>query len=885
MKGKHFAKPEKKNIKAKSIMLSVVAILEFLLLGVSVTFAWFEGVTSLEINGNNIATPTSINSHVVVGENSSESDTTFNQIIDLTSFYEEQNDVRLSPVSSADGVNFFAPYDYTSTTNFANAKYRKLSQEDINANVIRFQFTISSPSGPTDIYLSEIIPQFELFDTISSSALRMYAYRFAYSDGTVTHILSTRTSGITSVKSIDYLNADDTAHTVTGKVEYLTNYIYKSDHSTKDNVLFHLEKNETKTITFSMWLDALDAGWTKSNTSRENPARDTIGEKVGFIVKLCTSWSIHQNVTVYDYTAKQWVNNEDNMVLYVRNLDGDYGDGYDNRYLYPLTYNATAKTWTGDIPLALQNCEFVWKSTNTGKELATWKTYNRGIDEEICLLGSDDAIWGIGPDDVTKIALSDYTSENWLNNNGDDGQSPKMRIAIDYGDNTLNYSMTDSPTADKYGRNTWYAYIPTSVQEVYFYRCERSNESTIYNSWHGTERGTETVYRVKDSGSNTIYLDVSNQASNFISTTYNTSGLPYISVTHSDNHSANATDTSGANVDKYVPKNDTWNGTMTQIDGTDIYYYTFEDGIPSGTRISFWSHQLSGHDNVWDTNCSLGQTFDGVNNCYTLTTDNSTYNEDRRSYLFNGTWTTYSSANITDGNSGGEWGEYTVPSGSYTTRFVNYKSATSVTVTYNYDGCSFSLALTNEGSNIWTAGTSIPDGATDLVFTDSNGTTWSAGSGRSSSENYYYAIDSTTGTWQGSSIVIYVDFSNAGSNWGSGHYLSITASSNSGKNMNSGDTSGASSYVPKNDTWIGAGTNVSGSIYKWTIDASQLSNLYKYGFTVWSTNENNYDQVWSVDVSHVSFSLTYNTYTISSNKTTHNTRQADCFTLTASSDS
>lgn len=165
-----------------------------------------------------------------------------------------------------------------------------------------------------------------------------------------------------------------------------------------------------------------------------------------------------------------------------------------------------------------------------------------------------------------------------------------------------------------------------------------------------------------------------------------------------------------------------------------------------------------------------------------------------------------------------------------------------------------------------------------------NGITWDKSKQLELTYGYSNAVTAVlSGSGSSTETVIYVDFSAAGSNWGSGHYLSITASGNSGKSMSSSNTSGAGSYVPKNDAWLGSGTLVSGSTYMWTIPSANLTNLKNYGFTVWSVNESTYDQVWQVDVSHVTYNTTYNTYKIGSTNTTHSDRQADCFTLTASS--
>ncbi len=787
MKGKHFAKPEKKKLNTKSIILSAVAMLEFLLLAVSVSFAWFEGVTSLEISGNNIATPTSINSHVVVGENSSESDTTFNQIIDLTSFYEEQNDVRLSPVSSADGINFYAPYEYTSTSNFANAKYRKMSQEDINANIIRFEFTISSPSGPTDIYLSEILPQFELFDTVSSSAARMYAYRFAYSDGTTTHILSTRTSNITTISSIDYLNADDTAHTVTGRVKSLSNYIYKSDHSTANNVLFHLEKNETKTITFSLWLDALDEGWTKASTSRENPARDTIGEKVAFIAKLCTTWSIPRTITVYDYTATQWVNTEDtvqndnDMILYARNADGSGN-------LYPLAYSSSAKSWTGEIPMAVKNLEFLWISSSDSNRTphVTWRPANRGDETVLTLLGSSTAVWGLEPSELTKIDFRDYTNDSWVNNKDDKGNDINMDVRITYNGSTLEYSMTDTFIRDEYNKSTWSCWIPSSVDFVRFNRSGKNSENkdTLFNYWNGANRGSNTVYRAIDSGTTVedttykMYLEIDES---LVDTFFYNNHAPALSFT-SDNNRDVINAVNGAyntlSKDNYIPSTDSWpigDSRMTQVTPGDntLWYINLSSQPQNGDLITIWNRTANGFNTV-DQNQSFGMiTYNSSYNTIKVTAREELTSQGaiNNHYL---TLEQTSNTNTSPGDTStsqsklctGVWGELTLSGPA-----VNFKhydtSVSTMSARFTYDNTSYSVPLTKGTDNLTWTTSNIPDGASSITFTDGTNT-WST-SGRST---YCYALDKNTAEWSTADNLIRIYFTDNW-DWDNNHSIHI----------------------------------------------------------------------------------------------------------------
>ena len=165
-----------------------------------------------------------------------------------------------------------------------------------------------------------------------------------------------------------------------------------------------------------------------------------------------------------------------------------------------------------------------------------------------------------------------------------------------------------------------------------------------------------------------------------------------------------------------------------------------------------------------------------------------------------------------------------------------------------------------------------------------NGATWDVSNELEFTPGYGSNVTAVLSGDNANETVIYVDFSNAGANWASGHYLSITVDSNTSKPINTANTSGANTYVPQNDIWIGAGELVSGSTYKWVIPAGNVDTLMANGFTVWSNStQQNYDKIWSVDASHVAYSTTYNTYTISSTLTHNNDRNTDCFTLTAAS--
>ncbi len=98
------------------------------------------------------------------------------------------------------------------------------------------------------------------------------------------------------------------------------------------------------------------------------------------------------------------------------------------------------------------------------------------------------------------------------------------------------------------------------------------------------------------------------------------------------------------------------------------------------------------------------------------------------------------------------------------------------------------------------------------------------------------------GTSSGGGLDIYVKFNSTWNekwNWDGGYQLSVTCSTNADRQLRTGNTAGCDegygkTYWPGGDTWIGAGTKLSDQLYKWTIPSTALSDLYNYGFVVWS---------------------------------------------------
>lgn len=147
--------------------------------------------------------------------------------------------------------------------------------------------------------------------------------------------------------------------------------------------------------------------------------------------------------------------------------------------------------------------------------------------------------------------------------------------------------------------------------------------------------GTVTSNAVNIPANTDFYLDISGATADFTD-----SNSIYLSVTSDSNKDYTATSSDTTNAANYVPKNDSNWYQMKRIDNTNIYKATVQVSSTVG-KVSFWNKDESLYDNVWLVSCTLGATYDGTNNLFTLT--ESTSHNDRKSNIYSGTWSTYGS--------------------------------------------------------------------------------------------------------------------------------------------------------------------------------------------------------------------------------------------------
>lgn len=237
---------KRKNSNKNQILLSITALLVILLLSAGITYSWIEGGTTYTIqtaDDGDVKTgkkpDTTVNTDLVINPDSATS-------IDLKKFDKNTTEEGLyfSPVSSADGENFYFPTSFDEDGK--PTAYRKSNTNDIGTKYINYSFEVSASKK---CYLAfDGKPTFTLTKngtTLDSSYAS--AFRIMIKSGEETKFLTMQDSEVTSTVVTDENGTEDVL-----TAEPVNNYIYNLNHTNK---LFKYDQSETETIEVSIWLD------------------------------------------------------------------------------------------------------------------------------------------------------------------------------------------------------------------------------------------------------------------------------------------------------------------------------------------------------------------------------------------------------------------------------------------------------------------------------------------------------------------------------------------------------------------------------------------------------------------------------------------------------
>lgn len=351
------------------IVLSVVALVELLLFTISATFAWFEGGTSLTLTGSNISTAPQLMSVVKVGEGLGETTTdgvTVSTPIDLTKYFEAGSNTKFTPVSSADGKNFYSLYEGVAGQD--GQKWRKLPVETVHSSVLTFQFAVQSDDADCNFWFSTTAP----IISVNGSTEDIGAFRVHFSDDNAADTHKSQTVSFDysadNTSAVSSVNSDGTPNISSNAC---TDYSDIANSQTYVNSLFFCKKGETTVITCSIWLEALDS----------RCGNIPVGADVDFNITLWSSWSdsVKQTLMIVDSTNTY----STDTVFTITNTA--------TNNTYSATYDSTVSAWTVRVPLAAKELSM----TVSGDESAgSWSLNNRSSNKTYTINSATTGSWG-----------------------------------------------------------------------------------------------------------------------------------------------------------------------------------------------------------------------------------------------------------------------------------------------------------------------------------------------------------------------------------------------------------------------------------------------------------------------------------------------------------
>ena len=313
-------------VSIKTIILSVVALIQIMLLITGTTFSWVETISSLALTGGGkIDNPVKTVANIGSGSG-------YDKALDLDAYFKKAGNVHLSTCSSADGQNFYFPIVGD------NNNYRQSTVNDRNVNYIGYNLKVVNKENKSKDFKFGNIPSIKIGNE-------------AVTDNRV-RIAITVVDGATNVTKI-FSNKGDTENVVAatnGKLsETKVNAFDKYTNSDKNVTLpvFSIPAKSSKEVKISLWLQ-------ESKGSNNGNNGDVEVKDFG-------------DVAVNDFTLV--VSKKRVEVKYGTDSDSTMGDisiGSDNQQFYygeegtTVPLNATAKQgykfmgWYKDIDCTIK---------------------------------------------------------------------------------------------------------------------------------------------------------------------------------------------------------------------------------------------------------------------------------------------------------------------------------------------------------------------------------------------------------------------------------------------------------------------------------------------------------------------------------------------------
>lgn len=474
-----------RNKSRKSILLSVVALIEIIAIMVVSTYAWVETASTIIIESNG---EQQIDSYIYTNADLNSNNA---GVIDLSRYYRTSGNMHLASATSSNGSSIFFPR--VASTNSSVTGLRQGEISDKNTNYISFNFKVTAKDTDTKLIFDRV-PEIR----IDGSAVNDNSIRVAINDGSSTKVFSN-----TSFEGSIRINGTDYPTEVLPFGDYAGNTAV-----TNNNFVFNLVKDTTKTITVTVWLQ---------DPEKAKEAEVTIGD-----LKLIPHTPSTREVLFSDFTTRfntslagsdiSWASNEGTQMwmrdvsrneltkMHKSGVNGNQWVGYvENKSITQTKgnvefYNCDSSVASAQV-MSNYNCKWTESFANlTSSELAStpdYKAYGRFADSSAKKgFGTWHSLSEIQLDSEYASALPKPTSISdikkvTLKTNGGSGNAIEMAY-----DNSDGYKVWRAyiPNDETTSKNLQFTF--TRIPITYTYNAVKRNVTSAISTYVVTSPNT-----------------------------------------------------------------------------------------------------------------------------------------------------------------------------------------------------------------------------------------------------------------------------------------------------------------------------------------------------------------------------------------------------------
>lgn len=424
--------------KRKSLILSIVALVEVLAIAIVSVSAWVETISTIKLDLNN----GTIDNYVFTNANIGYGKGYDGNTIDLTKYFRQAGDVHLASATSANGTDVYFP---TLTANGeSSGVYRQATVNDKNVNYIDFSFNVTAKGTKASFYFDKV-PTIKVNDADADEEKLRVSF---VCDGSNT-VVCGKSNSTAEVVSGTSLN--------TKKQESVKSFDSYTGLTAESPLFTVRADSKPHKVTMRVWLqdDSRKTKYAGQTVTIENFKLITQSPQAGELTfydkttgdpSLGAGWATKNNRAI-------WINQEGKNEYQKLSKDSS------GNYFIKLGSNYTDKP---NATVTLYSCESTVTSNPQNSYVAKWTTtLQAGVDAEsqtFTAYGYKDSsdngygTWG----DVRKILLSSEDAST-LPMKQVDGKYLAVDMYVK--DSSTPIAMTFEPN-EKASLSGWVAYLP-----------------------------------------------------------------------------------------------------------------------------------------------------------------------------------------------------------------------------------------------------------------------------------------------------------------------------------------------------------------------------------------------------------------------------------------